>query len=109
MYQKWLRKRGGNKWVRFAQLEASCTRGRIVIMWDKRVWDGEISFIREFSITIYFTRVNEDLKWHLTGIYAPIKREARVEAWWGIGAVSGLFRGPWVLCGDFNTVRFPSK
>lgn len=99
----------GNKWAHFAQLEASGTRGGVVIMWDKRVWDGEISSIGEYSISCCFTGVSQDLKWLLTGVYAPIKREERIEAWWEIGAARCLFTGPWVLCGDFNTVRFPSE
>ncbi|XP_075092532.1 uncharacterized protein LOC142172752 [Nicotiana tabacum] len=33
----------------------------------------------------------------------------RKEVWWEIGAARGLFTGPWVVCGDFNTVRYPSE
>ncbi|WMV31298.1 hypothetical protein MTR67_024683 [Solanum verrucosum] len=33
----------------------------------------------------------------------------REETWWELGAARGLFTGPWVLCGDFNTVRYPSE
>ena len=28
---------------------------------------------------------------------------------WEVGSARGLFNGPWVVCGDFNTVRFPSE
>lgn len=99
----------GSKWVNFAQLEASGTKGGVVIMWDKRVWEGEISSIGEYSISWCFTGISQDLRWHLMGVYAPISRIERVEAWWEIGAARGLFSGPWVLCGDFNPVRFPSE
>ncbi|WMV18959.1 hypothetical protein MTR67_012344 [Solanum verrucosum] len=50
-----------------------------------------------------------DFKWHLTGVYAPNDRVEREETWWEVGAARGLFTGPWVLCGDFNTVRYPSE
>jgi len=33
----------------------------------------------------------------------------REETWWELGAARGLFSGPWVLCGDFNTVRYPTE
>ncbi|WMV46576.1 hypothetical protein MTR67_039961 [Solanum verrucosum] len=33
------------------------------------------------------------------------KKENKV--WWEVGTARGLFNGPWVVCGDFNTVRFP--
>lgn len=31
------------------------------------------------------------------------------ETWWEVGAARGLFTGPWVLCEDLNTVRYPSE
>ncbi|WMV19240.1 hypothetical protein MTR67_012625 [Solanum verrucosum] len=38
-----------------------------------------------------------------------MKRVAREETWEEFGAGRGLFSGPWVLCGDFNTSRLPSE
>ncbi|WMV39523.1 hypothetical protein MTR67_032908 [Solanum verrucosum] len=54
-------------------------------------------------------RKNQDFKWHLTGVYASNDRVEREETWWEVGAARGLFVGPWILCGDFNTVRYPSE
>ena len=36
-------------------------------------------------------------------------RVERLETWWEIGGASGLIAGPSVLCGDFNTLRYPSE
>lgn len=35
-------------------LEASGTRGRIVIMWDRRVWEGEISRVAPIQCVVGF-------------------------------------------------------
>ncbi|WMV38105.1 hypothetical protein MTR67_031490 [Solanum verrucosum] len=78
-------------------------------MWDKREWEGEISSVGMYSITCSFTGICQDFSWHLTGVYAPNDRVEREETWWEIGAARGLIAGPWVLCGDFNTVRYPSE
>ncbi|KAG5607522.1 hypothetical protein H5410_029014 [Solanum commersonii] len=72
----------GSRWADYVQLEASGTTGGILIMGDKRIWEGEST---------------------------PQMTVEREETWWELGAARGLFTGPWVLCGDFNTVRYPSE
>lgn len=42
----------------------------------------------------------------MTGVYAPNDTLEREETW-GKRAARGLINGSWVLCGDFNTVRYP--
>lgn len=99
----------GSRWADYVQLEASGTRGGILIMWDKRIWEGEVSSVGAYSVSCCFSGKNQDFKWHLTGVYAPNDRVEREETWWEVGAARGLFTGPWVLCGDFNIVRYPSE
>ncbi|XP_019242211.1 PREDICTED: uncharacterized protein LOC109222297 [Nicotiana attenuata] len=78
-------------------------------MWDSRVWEGEVSSVGAFSITIKFSGKLQEYVWHLSSIYAPNDRREREKVWWEVGAARGLFNGPWVVCGDFNTVRYPSE
>lgn len=47
--------RWANRWGKFAQLEASGTRGGILLMWDSRIWDGEINSLGSYSISCKFT------------------------------------------------------
>ncbi|XP_049406103.1 uncharacterized protein LOC125869691 [Solanum stenotomum] len=97
----------GNKWVDYVHLEASGTRGGIVIMWDKRDWEGKLSSVGMYSVSCSLVGKTQDFKWHLTCIYAPNHRQEREETWGEIGATRGLFSGPCILCGDFNTTRHP--
>lgn len=89
----------GSRWVDFVQLEASGTREGVVIMWDKRNWESVESSVGK----------SQNLNWHLTGVYAPNGRVEREDTWGELGAATGLYSGPWVQCGDFNTTRYPTE
>lgn len=98
-----------NSWENFAQLEASGTRGGIVILWDSIIWEGEVSSSGAYSISCKFSGKSQDFTWHLSSVYAPNDRKEREKVWWELVGARGLFSGPWVVCGDFNTVGFPSE
>lgn len=98
-----------NRWVKYAQLEASETRGGIIMLWDSRTWDGEICDIGAYSITCKFVGKTQNVSWHMSGVYAPNSRIEREEVWWELGSVRGLFFRTLGGRGDFNTVRFPSE
>lgn len=72
-------------------------------------WDGEVSSLGAHSITCKFTGKTQEFFWHLSSVYAPNDRIKMEEVWWELARARGLFVGPWVVCGDFNTVRFPSE
>ncbi|XP_070047419.1 uncharacterized protein [Nicotiana tomentosiformis] len=97
----------GNRWVKFAQLQASGTRGGIVVMWDGRMWKGKVCCVGAHTITCKFSGKTQDYSWHLSAVYAPNNRRKREEVWWELASARGLFDGPWVVCRNFNTVRFP--
>ena len=52
----------GSRWADYVQLEASGTKGGIIIMWDKRRWDGEVSSVDAYSVFVCFSRENLDFK-----------------------------------------------
>ncbi|KAG5586107.1 hypothetical protein H5410_046541 [Solanum commersonii] len=58
-----------NRWVKYAQLEASGTRGGILILWDGRVWEGEICEVGAYCITCKFMGKTMDFSWHMSGGY----------------------------------------
>ncbi|WMV34480.1 hypothetical protein MTR67_027865 [Solanum verrucosum] len=101
-----------NRWVKHAQLEASGTRGGVILMWDSRVWEGEVCETGAYCITCKFSSKSPDFSWHMSGVYSPNNREEREEVLWELCSVRGLFSGPWVVGGgggNFNIVRFPSE
>lgn len=99
----------GNRWVKLTQLEASGTRGVIIVMWDGGVWEGEVVGIGAHTLTCKFSGKTQEYTWHISVVYAPNDRKKREEVWWKLAGVRGLFEGPWVVCSDFNTLRYPSE
>lgn len=99
----------GNRGIKYGMLEASGTRGAILMMWDSKSWEGRVVEIGSYSFTCSFKSTVNDFSWHMTGVYAPTCNRERQEVWWELGAVRGLFSGPWVLGGDFNIVRYASE
>jgi len=96
-----------NRGVRFCQLVPGGTRGGILILWDEKVWTGEVSCLGAYPLSS-MERTKTSLGF-FRGIYAKNNIVEREEVWWEVGSVRGLFDGPWVVCGDFNRVRFPSE
>ncbi|CAN4125589.1 unnamed protein product [Withania somnifera] len=88
----------GGRWTSYACLEASGTRGQNVMIWNRRVWKGDVLQIGVHSFTCRFEGQLQDFRCHITGVYAP-----------NLSAVRDLMEGPWAICGDFNIVRFPTK
>nr|XP_016487802.1 PREDICTED: uncharacterized protein LOC107807866 [Nicotiana tabacum] len=99
----------GGRCVRYTSLEASCTRGRILLLWDCRVWKGEVLQTGAYTLTCKFDALVQNFQCHITGVYAPNCRIERKEVWREIGAVRGLMEGPWAVCGNFNVTRYPSE
>ncbi|XP_070017166.1 uncharacterized protein [Nicotiana sylvestris] len=99
----------GGRWVRYASLEASGTRGGILLLWDCRVWKGEVLQTGAYTLTCKFEALLQNFQCHITRVYAPNCRIERKKVWSEIGAVRGLMEGPWAVCGDFNVTRYPSE
>lgn len=98
----------GGRWVKYACLEASGTRGGILLLWDSRIWKGDI-LETSYSVTCKFESQLQSFTCHITGVYAPNCYLERRLVWEEIGAIRGLIEGGWAVCGHFNVVRFISE
>ncbi|XP_070017179.1 uncharacterized protein [Nicotiana sylvestris] len=99
----------GGRWVSYASLKASGTRGGILLLWDCRVWKGEMLQTGAYTLTCKFKALLQNFQCHITGVYAPNCKIERKIVWREIGAVRGLMEGPWAVCGNFNVTRYPSE
>lgn len=84
-------------------------KGGILILWDKRVWNGGLLEVGSQCITGRFTGVNEDFSCNITAVYADCNREMRKVLWEELRGVRNKVNGPWTICGDFNITRYPSE
>lgn len=91
--------------------EASGTRGGIVIMWDKRVWEGVLSSVGMFSVTCSFSGKCQDISIGTLQGFMPQMIERRGKTWWEIAAARGLVSGPCgcVICEDFQHRQTSSR
>ncbi|KAG5585521.1 hypothetical protein H5410_045955 [Solanum commersonii] len=94
-----------SRWMKCGYSEADGSSGGILIIWNSRVWMGSYVEEGKYSITYKFEVVHDGFCWFLTGVYAPHTRAEKLECWEEIAAFRELCGGPWVTCGDFNTVR----
>ena len=55
-----------------------------------------------FSITCLFKNVEDGFQWAFIGVYGSIEKNKRELFWEELGALKGLWEGPWCLGGDYN-------
>ena len=55
-----------------------------------------------------FKNAEDGFLWAFTGVYGPVKRSKRELFWEELGALKGLWEGPWCIGGDFNMVLSPN-
>ncbi|KAG5609421.1 hypothetical protein H5410_020702 [Solanum commersonii] len=70
-----------NRWIGEFHLDAIGRSGGIVVMWDKRVWRGELVIAVNQIVTCKFEGINQALIWFVSTVYAS-------------------------SCGDFNATRY---
>jgi len=97
------------RWIKYACLEASGTRGGILMLWDSRMWEGEIMQVGAYTLSCKFKAQTSNFECHITGVYAPNSKVERRFVWEELADIRGLMDGPWAVCGDFNVCRFPSE
>lgn len=84
----------GGRWAKHDCLEASGTRGGIIMLWDSRVWKREILQSGVHTLTCSFEALLQDVNYHISSVYVPNCKVEKREVWDELGAVRGLMEGP---------------
>lgn len=81
--------------------------GGILIGMDGSKFRLEKHEIRKFSITVWIqNRVDDSVRWSLTVVYGPINLSLKKEFWAELNSIGTQVHTNWLLCGDFNSLRF---
>ena len=83
--------------------------GGIVVFWDNRVLDLIELEKGEHSISCHFKNCEDGFMWTFTGVYGSTLRRDRECLWNELGAIYGLWNGPWCVACDFNTILSPEE
>ena len=102
MTDRVVRSLGSGRFLDWKALNSCGTTGGILICWDKRALDLLEWEEGQFSLSCRFRTVENGVIWAFTGVYGPFTRIERECLWEEVGAIRGIWEGPWCLGGDFN-------
>ncbi|XP_077249371.1 uncharacterized protein LOC143888867 [Tasmannia lanceolata] len=98
--------RNNREWV---AKEAVGSAGGIIIIWRSNSFNLMGATIHQFAISVLFDSVHWNERWMLTIVYGPAKARDRSALWPELMMIRDNWQGPWIVGGDFNTIRFPSE
>ena len=102
MSESVVRSLGSGRFLEWKALNACGSAGGMLICWDKRVLELLEWEVGQFSLSCRFKTLENGVIWAFTGVYGPFTRLEREGLWEKVGAIRGIWEGPWCLGGDFN-------
>ncbi|RVX14050.1 LINE-1 retrotransposable element ORF2 protein [Vitis vinifera] len=102
MTERVVRSLGSGRFLEWKALNACGSTGGMLICWDKRVLELLEWEVGQFSLSCRFRTLENGAIWAFTGVYEPFTRLEREWLWEEVGAIRGIWEGPWCLGGDFN-------
>ena len=102
MTDRVVRSLGTGRFLDWKVLNACGMAGGILICWDKRALELLEWEVGQFSLSCRFRTMENGVIWAFTGVYGPFTRLEREWLWEEVGAIRGIWEGPWCLGGDFN-------
>ena len=109
MFDRVVSSLGSRRFLEWKALDVFGSAGGILICWDKRSLDLLEWEEGQFSLSCRFRNVDNGVVWVFMGVYGPFTRVDRECLWEEIGAIRGIWEGPWCLRGDFNIILSQSE
>ncbi|WJZ80362.1 hypothetical protein VitviT2T_000290 [Vitis vinifera] len=100
---------GVGRYLDWGAVDSRGAAGGIVVFWDNRVLELVDIHKGGCSISCIFKNSEDGFMWMFTGVYGPILRRERESFWEELGAIKGLWNGPWCAAGDFNAILSPEE
>ena len=104
-----IRSLGVGRFLEWGAVDSRGVAGGIVVFWDNRVLELVDLQKGLFSISCTFKSCEDGFIWTFTGVYGPTLRRKRESFWEELGAIKGLWNGPWCVVGDFNAILRPEE
>ncbi|RVW43416.1 Transposon TX1 uncharacterized 149 kDa protein [Vitis vinifera] len=104
-----VRSLGVGRFLDWGAVDSRGAAGGIVVIWDNRLLELVDMQKGLFSISCTFKSCEDGFIWTFTGVYGPTVRRKRESFWEELGAIKGLWNGPWCVAGDFNAILRPEE
>ena len=104
-----VRSLGVGRFLEWGSVDSRGTAGGIVVFWDNRALELIDLEKGVFSISCHFKNCEDGFIWIFTGVYGPTMRRDRECFWDELGAIKGLWNGPWCVARDFNAILSPDE
>ncbi|KAF5477381.1 hypothetical protein F2P56_004026 [Juglans regia] len=104
-----IRRLWGCSFVGWCYLASSWASGGVLVMWDKRVVEMVEDCTGSYSMAVIFRNIEDGWRWAFAGVYGPNVNSDRSSLWEELAGLYSLWDLPWIFCGDFNIVRYPSE
>jgi hypothetical protein len=98
----------GNVPFNWHHLEARGSAGGILVGANRDVFNMAVDKVLKFSVSVILTNKSNGFAWKLVVVYGPAYDELRQEFLDELEIVMGSWKGPIMVGGDFNFVRFAS-
>ncbi|XP_071727550.1 uncharacterized protein [Rutidosis leptorrhynchoides] len=103
---QWIEYVWGSQNVRYAFKECRGRSGGLLILWDSNIFNVDSAVEREFFIAIKGKLSNYDSEIIIVNVYGPHSDEKKKRFWDSLNDLMSFDNAAWVLCGDFNEVRY---
>ena len=95
-----VRSLGGGRFSQWGAVDALGAKGGILLFWDKRVLKITNMVIGQFFVSCQFRNWEDGFLWIFSGVYGPVLNGYREDLLEELGAIWGLWEGPWCVGGD---------
>jgi exonuclease III len=82
--------------------------GGLIIIWNGSLFNGELAFHNEFSLSVKFKSNLSNDSWILTNIYGPCQADRKAIFIDWFANIDMPQDTDWLIMGDFNFIRSPS-
>lgn len=94
---------------RYEYLSSVGASGGCITIWNGSKFNGVVSFINDYNISVELTSVHSGAKWILTNIYGPCEHDRKPAFVDWLQNVDMSPDWDWLLVGDFNLIRNPEN
>jgi hypothetical protein len=91
----------------FIYLPSNGASGGILVVWQGRMFRGELAFQNEYAVSVNLTSQLNEAIWLLTTVYAPCTPQGKRDFLNWFQNIQTPDELDWLIVGDFNLLRKP--